>query len=73
MNVRAWNLAAGYRNMGTFPVPRTSSRNVEREHHGTLFLNAVEHESYIGPIIGTSVPSDYGTSWCVCILRRARP
>jgi hypothetical protein len=41
--------------MGTFPVPRTSSRNVEREHHGTSFPNMVERESYAEAIIETSV------------------
>jgi len=58
---------------GTGTWARSPFLNVEREHHGTSFPNAVEHESYIGAIIGTSVPSDYRTSWCVCILCPSLP
>jgi len=32
-------LVAGYENIGTFPVPKTSSRNVERKYRRTSFPN----------------------------------
>ena len=71
---RAQSLAAGVREHGHVPrsgnfVPKRgtgTSWNIVPKCSGTRII-------YIGAIIGTSVPSDYGTSWCVCILRRARP
>ena len=58
----------------SFPnTKRTSFRNTKREYHETSFPNAVKRESYARVTRGTLVPSDYGTSYDVCVPRCARP
>jgi len=46
-----------------FPFRELRPETWNMKHHRTSFPNTLECESYAGAIIGTSIPSDYGTSW----------